>query len=111
MKRIKITIMRKIRTQFAALPGALHPNLNPDLDLDLDPDPEFRGVPIHAVADRLLTCPLVPFDILNARTSSRLPPVAFWPTTRGVATQSGSRWEQVTLGAGDAALGAGDAVY
>ncbi len=88
MKRIKITIMRKIRTQFAALPGALHPNLNPDLDLDLDPDPEFRGVPIHAVADRLLTCPLVPFDILNARTSSRLPPVAFWLTTNEAPPQT-----------------------
>ena len=27
------------------------------------------------------------FHILNARTSSRLPPVAFWLTIRGVATR------------------------
>jgi hypothetical protein len=41
--RSKIKITRKIRTQFAALPCALHPlpdpDLDPDVDLDLDPDP------------------------------------------------------------------------
>src|SRR5271157_3500494 len=38
MKSLKITIVRKMRTQFAALPCALHPNpnLNPDPDLLLD---------------------------------------------------------------------------
>ena len=37
---------------------------------------------VHAADDRLLTCPLVPYDILNARTSSRLPRMAFWLTIK-----------------------------